>query len=122
MGPSDLSRSRQDLRGNRTRQRFDVVVAHQLLHHVANWRQALHEAGRVLAPEGHFVLTDHVMSKRASRMAQAVTGPRIRFLTMTELESGLAETGFRPVSVSRSRLSFMGTYARVKPPRTERDR
>ncbi len=36
---------------------FDVVVAFEVIEHLENWRDLLTEAGRVLAPDGQFVVS-----------------------------------------------------------------
>jgi SAM-dependent methyltransferase len=36
---------------------FDVVVAFEVIEHLENWRDLLSEAGRVLAPDGQFIVS-----------------------------------------------------------------
>jgi len=42
---------------------FDIILSFDVLHHIPNWNQALHEIIRVLKPEGFFIIRDIMLHK-----------------------------------------------------------
>jgi ubiquinone/menaquinone biosynthesis C-methylase UbiE len=49
-------------------ERFDLVVAQHMLHHVPDWRAAIAEAARVLTPGGHLIWIDLALSPLLARL------------------------------------------------------
>ncbi|MEA3397088.1 MAG: class I SAM-dependent methyltransferase [Chloroflexota bacterium] len=90
---------------------FDGVFSFQVLHHIPGgpsrvqsrgWRQVVAETARVLKPGGWFVLTDIVVSPRASRLVRRLL-PRLDQLEETALHTCLAEYGLRLTHYERAR-------------------
>ena len=42
---------------------FDIILSFDVLHHIPNWNQALHEISRVLKPEGFYIIHDIMLHK-----------------------------------------------------------
>ena len=42
---------------------FDIILSFDVLHHIPNWNQALHELSRVLKPEGFYIIHDIMVHK-----------------------------------------------------------
>ncbi len=111
---------------------FDGAVTRAALHHFADPQRAISEMFRVLRPGGVAVLADVISSEGTdeSRLHNAIERLRdpshVRMLPASELESGMAQAGFRDLQTATwdmSReleewFSIVRDPARVEPIRT----
>jgi SAM-dependent methyltransferase len=81
---------------------FDVVLTFLMLHHVIRWEAAVAEARRVLRPGGTLLGYDLVL-EGAGRVRQGHARGGTRFVRTGELRDVLADVGFSPPTVTRSR-------------------
>ena len=51
---------------------FSIVLSFGVMHHIANWLDALGEIRRVLKPKGYFVYYDLVYGERVARFGRAL--------------------------------------------------
>lgn len=79
-------------------QTFDVVACYLMLHHVIDWRPALHEARRVLKPGGRFVGYD-LQRTLATSLLHTVDRSPFALVTRDELQGGLDAVGFDRIAV-----------------------
>ena len=71
---------------------FDVIVDFAVVHHVPEWRSALTEIARLLAPGGQFLFEDHDVTKHSLFARTFFAHPDERF-TAAEFASALADAG-----------------------------
>jgi ubiquinone/menaquinone biosynthesis C-methylase UbiE len=71
---------------------FDVVVDFAAVHHVPDWRAALGEIARLLAPGGQFLFEDHDVTKHSWFARTFFAHPVERF-TASEFAEALAGVG-----------------------------
>jgi SAM-dependent methyltransferase len=72
---------------------FDLVLALYVLHHVAGYREALHDIRRVMKSGGRFVFIDVVRARLFPRLRELV--PPDGLSSKEELTQFLLEAGFR---------------------------
>ena len=73
---------------------FDTVVDYGIIHHIPNWRQALREIARVLAPGGAFYFEDLFRGfTSAWPMRMLLDHPQVTQFTAAEFKSGLDAAG-----------------------------
>lgn len=80
---------------------FDAVTSYLMLHHVITWREALHEASRVLRP-GRVFLGYDLTDTRTARLTHRIDGSPHHILGPEELRAGLVEAGFKQAVVDAS--------------------
>ena len=86
---------------------FDIVLSFGVMHHIANWLDALKEIGRVLKPRGYFIYYDLVYPDRASRIWSAGTARSIArnygFPTVRALNSFVSQNNLSTLHSSLSK-------------------
>lgn len=80
---------------------FDAVTSYLMLHHVITWREALHEASRVLRRGGVFLGYD-LTDTRTARLTHRIDGSPHLIFGPEELRAGLLEAGFKQAVVDAS--------------------
>lgn len=65
---------------------FQVVFTNKVTHHVSNWRQAVVEMLRVLAPGGYFIYADLIVPAPIACVGQAMLGRLVGFPTRAALD------------------------------------
>jgi ubiquinone/menaquinone biosynthesis C-methylase UbiE len=89
---------------------FDIVLTNKTLHHIRDWRQALRECIRVLAPGGYLVVADIAPPAWAVRIVGRVIGGRPA--TVAELNGLAAGRGMHLVRQSRSLMTIGALWRR----------
>ena len=84
---------------------FDVVLSHMVMHHIANWQDALGEISRVLKPKGCFIYCDILCSRWLAKIANSFKHS-YGVITLTDLNSCLKKNNFTPIH-SSSRKPFI---------------
>jgi ubiquinone/menaquinone biosynthesis C-methylase UbiE len=83
-----MDASRMALRGDR----FDLVVAQLMLHHVPDWPGALAEAGRLLRPGGHLVWVDFALPGCLARLLAPLSA-RAGVFSLAGVTAACAQAG-----------------------------
>jgi ubiquinone/menaquinone biosynthesis C-methylase UbiE len=95
--------------------RYDAVFDFEVIHHVPDWRKALHEVHRVLRPGGVFfageILERAILNPIAARLFDHPVEDRFSHADFCE---GLSNTGLRVVA-ARSLADHAGWYVARKP-------
>jgi len=85
--------------------RFDVVMSFQVMHHIANWLDAMREARRVLKPGGYFIYSDIIFTEPVARLGRFLLkrfgSNMYGITTMHDLDSFIENSGFSTVHISR---------------------
>ncbi len=88
---------------------FGTVMEMNAFHHIAEWRDAVREACRVVRPGGQFLFMDYTRRAFFGALANDTYQPG-RF-TADEFSDGIAEAGFSPV-VARGDWIVVGRAAK----------
>ena len=78
---------------------FDIVLSSGVMHHIANWLDALGEIRRVLRPKGYFIYYDLIykqLTARLGRLFQHSYG----ITTRQDLDSFIKKNGFSTIHTS----------------------
>lgn len=101
-------------------ERFDVIVAADVLEHLVDPWRCLEKARKLLAPEGYLVISIPNVAHNGLlgailsgsfpyRERGLLDRTHVRFFTLFELETALLATGFIPEAPARMRQSVEGT-------------
>ena len=90
--------------------RFDVVLSFMTLHHIADWRAAVGDFGRVLRSGGHLLLADLALPRPLAKVIAAFghEPPSVARL-LTEVRA----SGLVPIDRQSSRGPFLGRYEAI---------
>ena len=80
--------------------RFNIVMSFQVMHHIANWLDALGEIRRVLRPEGYFIYADIIYTEWLARLGRSFQHS-YGITTMEDLNAFVRKNNFTKVHVSR---------------------
>jgi ubiquinone/menaquinone biosynthesis C-methylase UbiE len=84
---------------------YDAVFDFGIIHHVPDWRAAVAEVQRVLAPGGRFY-AEEVLAPAIRRSRHFVTHPQTDRFDAEQFEEALVEAGLAPVAQSNLGRSF----------------
>jgi ubiquinone/menaquinone biosynthesis C-methylase UbiE len=91
---------------------FDIVSTFGVMHHVANWINALGEMRRVLKRGGHLIFFDFVYPLWIARVAEPLFR-RYGFPSREDISAFVAEKGFTTLHSSFSRTMCMHRFEAV---------
>ncbi len=84
---------------------FGVVLSFGVMHHIANWLDALGEIRRVLGPKGYFVYYDLIYREGVARFGRSLTNrcgmKSYGITTAHDLDSFMRENSFSTIHVLR---------------------
>ena len=72
---------------------FDMVVSHNVFHHIPDWEMAVHQIARVLRSPGYFIWLDIVFTKVIKKIFQPVV-KNYGLYTFGEVKSAFDKNGF----------------------------
>ena len=86
---------------------FDVVLSFDVLHHIPDWDKALHEIGRVLRPEGLYLLNDLALAK-IFKLFENLGG----FFSEEDVVDHLRGNGFEVMYAENPKVNVFARFAR----------
>lgn len=92
---------------------FDVVLCLGILHHVGDWRQALHELRRVARSGGQVVVADLLAGFFVGSVRTWY--PPVETYTLWDIEAALPGAGLEPVASRAGRLGYLLAARAVDP-------
>lgn len=96
---------------------FDLITAFEVIEHLDGWRDMLHEARRVLEPDGVFLVsTPNKLYYRESRAAEGANPFHVHEFELQEFRAALEEV-FAPVHIVQQDWVQAVAFARERPAR-----
>ena len=97
---------------------FDLVLDFGIVHHVPNWREALAEVHRVLAPDGEFLFEDLPLETWERGIGvpfkRIADHPYDQMFRKHEFTDALQSSGFEVETYEESQLSFYHFWGRAR--------
>jgi ubiquinone/menaquinone biosynthesis C-methylase UbiE len=89
---------------------FDIVSSNKTMHHVPEWRVALDEIKRVVAPDRFVVFADLTMPALLTRLLRPAVGHRAGVFTRSDLDRGFS--GLRDVHRNARWLHYEAVFTK----------
>ena len=91
---------------------FDMVMFYMVMHHIANWLDALREMSRVLKPKGYLIMGDIIYSGFSAKIGRLFKHS-YGIMTVKDLNAFTEANDLSTIHTSLSKLPLMKYYEAV---------
>jgi len=91
---------------------FDIEMFYMVMHHIANWQDALREISRVLKPKGYLIMGDILYSNFAARIGRLLSR-NYGIITIKDLKAFTEAGNYATIHASLSKSPLVKYYEAV---------